>query len=337
MKRKIIELMDVPESDHDLAWLKESLQSAVELEFFTLPPYLAALWSIKADDPNASEVAESIRGHIAREEMLHMGLVCNLLVAIGETPKINTDDAVPIYPDTLPGDVNPDITVSLQGLSRKAVETFLKIEYPEGGPVAVERFASSSTIGAFYSAIQNAFERLQPVLSQERQLERPSLGLIKITSLDEVQQKIQLIKRQGEGSKMSPEDTGPNDLAHYYRFAEIYQGKKLRKDSVTGMWRFDGDPVPFPEVWPMAEIPPGGYKREDVSEEVWQLIEQVDQRYTRMLDDLQEAWKNGAISRLMASVSKMFTLQEPSQSLMQIPIPSGGGNYGPCFRLNRTP
>ncbi len=57
---KIFELMRVPESEHDLDWLKESLQAAIKLEFATLPPYLAALWSIKQDsDP----VAMSIRRH----------------------------------------------------------------------------------------------------------------------------------------------------------------------------------------------------------------------------------------------------------------------------------
>jgi hypothetical protein len=336
MKRKIVELMDVPESDHDLDWLKESLQAAIELEFFTLPPYLAALWSIKEGDPNAAEVVNSIRRQIAREEMTHMGLACNLLVAIGGTPKINTADAVPMYPGTLPGDVNPDIIVSLQRLSKSSVETFLKIEYPEGGPVVVEQFTSSSTIGAFYSAIQNAFEQLNPDLSSSQDLQLAGFGLFKITSLSKVQEAIQLIKRQGEGSKMSPEDTGPNDLAHYYRFAEIFHEKKLRKDAVTGKWDFDGDPVPFPEVWPMGEVPPGGYRRENVSDQVWQLLEQVDQHYTDMLKQLQLAWE-GHGEELDNAIDTMRLLKTPSISLMQIPIPSGGSNYGPCFRLRRDP
>ena len=329
--RKIIELMEIPSSDHDLDWLKESLQAAVKLEYFTLPPYLCALWSVKNDsDP----VASSIREHIAKEEMLHMGLACNLLTAIGGVPEINTSEAVPVYPGALPGGVKPDLIVSLQGLSLKAIETFLQIEFPEGGPIALERLGieSFSTIGEFYSAIENAFDSIKPTLSQDRQLGGP-LGLKKIVTLDQVQEEIQKIKRQGEGSKASPEDTGPDDLAHYYRFAEIFHGKKLRKDETTAEWRFDGDPVSFPDVWEMAEVPPGGYRREDVSDQVWQLLMQIDQSYTQMVSELQSAWESGDQNKLFDSVSTMFALKEPSKLLMQTPIPSGSGNYGPHFRL----
>src|SRR5262245_41189128 len=44
---KIVELMEVAPADHDLPWLKEALQAAVQLEFATIPPYLCAMWSVK--------------------------------------------------------------------------------------------------------------------------------------------------------------------------------------------------------------------------------------------------------------------------------------------------
>src|SRR3954447_18309533 len=46
-KNTIIDLMRVSPADHDLEWLKSSLQAAVELEMATIPPYLCAMWSIK--------------------------------------------------------------------------------------------------------------------------------------------------------------------------------------------------------------------------------------------------------------------------------------------------
>ncbi|MEC4813441.1 MAG: ferritin-like protein [Scytonema sp. PMC 1069.18] len=326
---QIIELMRVPETKHDLDWLKESLQAAIKLEFATLPPYLAALWSIQDD---MHPVARSIRKHIAEEEMLHMALACNLLTAVGGKPALNTPEAVPTYPSPLPGGVNPDLVVPLCALSLKSLQIFLEIEYPEFGPIATVRAETFSTIGAFYTAIQNAFETLKPRLTEERQMEGP-FGLSKIRSLNDVYLAIEIIKRQGEGSKASPEDTGPDDLAHYYRFAEIYHGKKLRKNEASGKWEFDGDPVPFPSVWSMAEIPIGGYQQQDVSAEVWQLLEQFDQRFTTMTNQLQAAWENGDSTSLGASIGTMFQLKETAKRLMQIPIPSGSGNYGPCFRL----
>ena len=67
---------------HDISWLHDALQTAVQLELSTLPPYLIARWSIRSPgDP----VAQTIK-QIAREEMLHMGLACNMLTAIGGSP-----------------------------------------------------------------------------------------------------------------------------------------------------------------------------------------------------------------------------------------------------------
>jgi ferritin-like protein len=325
---KIVELMTVPAEEHDLDWLRESLQAAIELEFATIPPYLSAFWSVKNRiDP----VARSIR-EIVREEMLHMGLACNMLTAIGGTPALNTPGSVPVYPGPLPGGVHPELRVSLQGLSRAAARLFMDIEFPENGPVALEATEAFPTIGAFYTAVLDAFETLQPPLSEDRQLEGP-LGLGKVRSLEEVLQAIELIKRQGEGSQDSPEDTGVTDLAHYYRFGEIYHGRKLRKEPETGEWGFNGDPMPFPDVWPMAEVPPGGYQDADVTEQVRALLHELDRIYTTMLNQLQDAWQNGSQDSLDESIGSMFSLRDPAVSLMQIPIPSGTGTYGPCFRL----
>src|SRR4029453_8662609 len=59
--------------------LHEHLQWAIELEHFTLPPYLCALYSLAAvRNPEASEVVASV----LVEEMLHMTLAANLLNAV---------------------------------------------------------------------------------------------------------------------------------------------------------------------------------------------------------------------------------------------------------------
>lgn len=324
---KILDLMDVSFLDHDMQWLKESLQAAIELEFATIPPYLCAMWSVKS---GMGAVVMSIR-EIIREEMLHMGLVCNMLTAIGGTPKLNDPDFIPAFPGPLPGGVNPNLTISLQGLSKDAVKDFMEIEYPEPGPVAL-RVEEFSTIGAFYTAILNAFEKNQPALLVDKQMNGP-LGLSKLTSLEEIRNAIRLIKKQGEGSNDSPEDTGPADLAHYYRFGEIYHEKTLRKNNETGRWEYEGEPVPFPDAWAMAKTPSGGYLQEQVSDEVWQLLRQFDETFTRMVGQLQDAWENGNRQSLFQSIPTMLSLRSPAVKLMKISIPSGEGNYGPCFRL----
>jgi hypothetical protein len=72
--------------------LREHLQWAIELEHFTLPPYLCALYSLDAArNPDASEVVASV----LVEEMLHMTLAANLLNAVGGHPRLDTPQTRP--------------------------------------------------------------------------------------------------------------------------------------------------------------------------------------------------------------------------------------------------
>ena len=329
----IATLMSVPATGHNLTWLKNAVQAAVKLELSTIPPYLCACWSVKApSDP----VAHSIRD-IVLEEMLHLGLACNLLASLGDVPQLNTAEAVPTYPGPLPGGVQPNLQVSLQGLTPQAVKLFMQIEYPQSGPIALamptgETFAS---IGEFYDAILQAFETLSPVLSQARQLEGP-LGLWKMITPEDVRRAVELIQHQGEGSQDSPKSGMGSELAHYYRFKEIDTGHKLRPNSQTGHWEFTGDPVPFPAAWPMAAVPQGGYQQAAVTSEVWTLLDQFDTSYTELLGQLQLAWQNGSDDALSEAVDTMYQLRGPAVALMKIPIPTSAQTYGPCFRLKQS-
>lgn len=331
---KILDLMAVPPVDHDLDWLKQSLQAAIELEFATIPPYLCAYWSVK---DRSNHAAQSI--HVVwREEMLHMALACNLLTALGGTPALNDPQALPVYPGELPGGVHQGLVVSLQALSKDAAKTFMDIELPQK-PLAFATAETFATIGEFYQAILDAFIQHQPPLSQDRQQEG-ALGLFKISTLDHVRQAIALIQHQGEGSDTSPEDTGPGDLAHYYRFGEIFHERVLQQDA-SGKWDFTGAPMPLPEVWPMAPVPLGGHQQADVNPDVWQLLEQFDRAFTSLLSQLQAAWQTGDDSHLDDAISTMIMtppgLRAIAIALMQKPITGGPGNYGPCFRLVALP
>ncbi len=328
----ILRLMAVPPPDHDLAWLKDSLRAAAKLEFATIPPYLTAMWSIKnRQDP----VYQSIRT-IVREEMRHMGLACNMLVGIGGDLALNTPDAVPTYPGGLPGGVHPNLQVSLGGLTPAAVKTFMEIEYPTGGPIPLESVETYPTIGEFYDAVLAAIEALRPAFAPDRQVDEDLVDLKKVLSVDDARTAIGVIKHQGEGSKDSPADTGPDDLAHYYRFAEIDKGLKIEPDpSAPDQWKWGTEPVPFPETWPVAPVPAGGYRPEDAPGPVADNLRRFDATFTDMLDHLQAAWQAGDADRLEQAVDAMRAMRTPAVELMKVPIPNGQGNYGPCFRLVR--
>lgn len=329
----ILRLMNVPAANHDLAWLKDALRAAIRLEFATIPPYLCARWSMKA---GSATVAQSLR-EIFREEMLHMGLGCNLLVALGEMLSLNSPEFIPTYPGPLPGGVLPGLIVPLQGLTLAAVKLFMDIELPQFPPVALTMSQSFTSIGQFYSAILAAFEANNPTFSLERQREGP-LGLFRIENLDDARRAIELIQRQGEGSSTSPIDGGSTDMAHFYRFKEIHVGKKLVYNPTTQTWEFTGANIPFPDAWPMAEVPAGGYRQADVPAEVWALLDEFDRTYTEMLNQLQLAWYTTDAAEgdqaLNDSVGTMFNLRTPAVELMKIPIGQGPGTYGPCFRLS---
>ncbi len=311
-------------------WLHKALQSAVTLEFATIPPYLCALWSVRDE---LHPVAKSIR-EIVQEEMLHMALAANMLSAIGGQPQVL--DAVPSYPGALPMGVHPGLVVQLSGLTRDALSTFMRIERPERpleheGHESEADAAPDRTIGEFYDCIGVAFHELAPDLSTDHQIAGP-LAWSVIRNLRDVDAAIDLIKRQGEGSEASPEDRGVGDLAHYYRFEEILEGRKLEWDEKRHKF-VHGAPIPWPEVHPVAPIPKGGYLQSDVSPEVWNLLERFDVLYTQLLGFLQGMWGRGGQANLVRAIDKMFELEPVAKALMRIEIPGRAGeHYGPCFR-----
>jgi hypothetical protein len=312
--------------DHDLDWLHDALQTAIQLELATLPPYLTARWSIVS---NAEPASVTIK-EIAREEMLHMGLACNMLTAIGGVPLIADDSVVPQYPGPLPWGIRPDLIIALRKLGRDQAAVFMEIEHPQHDPLAFAAATPPTTIGEFYSAILNAFQVLNPPLSDSRQLEGP-LTLFKTDTLDAVERAITLINQQGEGSSTSPEEA-PGHFAHYYQFGEIHHGKRLIPDG-SGGWGYLGADLPLPAVYDMADIPATGYQPADVPDvAVWDLIERFDRQYSEMLRLLQLAWTNGDIGTLWQSITRMGQMTQTARTLITKSRPDGLGNYGPCFR-----
>jgi photosystem II stability/assembly factor-like uncharacterized protein len=318
-----------PQQDHDLAWLKEALQLAVQLELGTLPPYLLARWTIEDTSHPCAVSINEIRG----EEMSHFGLACNLLVAIGGTPLIADPGVVPVYPGPLPGGIQPGLIVRLARFSKEQVGVFMQIERPQGNPVATFTATEDfDSIGEFYNAIKAAFRRLAPVLDVSRQLENPDpIGIFKIDTLDKVVRAIDLINLQGEGSSSSPEEK-PGDLAHYYRFGEMYHLRELVGQ--PGNWSFTGAVIEPPRVWPMADIPAGGYLRENVPDiAIAALLEKFDREYSNLLRTLESAWQHGDNALLDNAVGIMLVMGRTGRQLVTKRLPDGSANYGPCFRL----
>lgn len=269
--------------------LQDALQTAIELEHSTIPPYLYAFISL---DPNApdtgpqADLCNTLFG-IVYEEMLHMGLACNLLNAIGGSPQIMTEGFIPKYPTQLPGGVDSGLEVPLAPLSLPLVaNVFMEIEEPEHvvpiGTDAKTILAQNPdhiTIGQFYTAIRTQFEiferqgvnifvspprnqvDLTPVFTEKQFVEdKPFYENAKneipkqVTDTASALAAIDLIVGQGEGTSTSPIDP-EGVMAHYYRFGQIANQKTLIPDPDNpGDWKYagtgeGGEDIPFDPAW----------------------------------------------------------------------------------------
>ena len=144
------------ENLQDPSKLLSALQTALELEHATIPPYLVAAYSL--DEEKNATIRELILD-VAREEMLHMTLVCNLINAFGGAPELNSPDFIPKYPTHLPGAVQDDLVVPLAPFSMDVLQqVFMRIEEPEEPQVfpvlAAAAIGPKQTIGEFYAQLR---------------------------------------------------------------------------------------------------------------------------------------------------------------------------------------
>lgn len=111
--------------------LHRFIQNAIELEHATIPIYLTGLFSIQH---GTNAAARDIVRSVVVEEMLHMSIASNLLIAVGGSPAINHPDFVPTFPGPLPMNVGEDrgLVASLAPLTKQHIhDVFMAIEEPE--------------------------------------------------------------------------------------------------------------------------------------------------------------------------------------------------------------
>src|SRR5258708_2948079 len=208
--------------------LKSALQTAMQLEFATIPPYLCAQWSINSDPGGVGGMIQDI----VVQEMFHFALAGNMLSVIGGTPSVANAAFIPSYPtNVLPGGIPQKLPVDLKPLTPAQAQVFMQIEYPEFPPVALEA-KPPATIGAFYDAIAEGFKTVKPAInaaafqvnSGEAKPIKDLAGALAATDL---------IKGEGEGTEGSPDQppSGNKTFAHYYVFKEIFTQKTLVQDA----------------------------------------------------------------------------------------------------------
>jgi hypothetical protein len=214
-----------------------NLQLGLAIELAVLPPYLYALWSLRgaADggSPAALEAARTIRA-VVYEEMLHAGLVGNLVNALGGTPVVGRPPMT--YPNPLPGHVKGAPGpgwVSLQPMSLDAVNAFMAIELPIWDDPNPPPDGSWGTIGKLYDDIAKKLQTGSWPINPVRQLplgDNPGPGqLVEVRDLAAARIAIETIVDQGEGHEQQTQTVDPaeaeedddHEVAHYDQFASI--------------------------------------------------------------------------------------------------------------------
>src|SRR5215510_5799790 len=230
---------------HNREQLAYLLTEAAEIEHGLMCCYLFAAYSLRSGaDGLTDEQAKAIAGWrnaivgVAIEEMLHLALVNNLLVAIGSSPHFQR----PNFP-VAPGYHPAGVVVLLAPFERATLDHFIFLERPEGVEVPdgagfdpppryerairADHLVPSSqdywTVGHLYRGIRAGVESLADRLGEAKlfvgspaaQVAGALDGLISVTSVESAQRAVDTIVQQGEGSPTNPENS------HYRRFLAI--------------------------------------------------------------------------------------------------------------------
>jgi hypothetical protein len=320
--------------------LHQCVQHSVELEFSTIPPYLTALMSL---DPEKNFEIQEILRTVLLDEMLHMLINCNLLVALGGAPVIDAPAFVPRYPCPLPMSIHPGLKVGCEPFSLELVsDTFMGIEQPE----VVKQFpaahadAEYATIGLYYQALKAKITELGDTafrgdergqLVHDTGIEPPK-RVFAITDVETATRAIDLIVTEGEGTSTSPE-AGPKDdpgvIAHYYRFEQIIKRHKLVPDShVPEGYSFSGDLVPFDASGVLPITPNQKLRDLDPESKAGGLAHQFADTFTQLLKALHQTF-NGHLDAFGRSRDLMLELEfTVGQQLCATDAVSGGHPTG---------
>jgi hypothetical protein len=295
--------------------LRNHLAQAAAVELSTVPLYLYAAYSIKTQgykqwNPGISAF-RAIRS-VVIEEMLHLCLARNLLLAIDGAEHVRFYDAefVPAFPTPMLHRV-PPLELQLEAASPTLMrEIFMPLEQPavDEAPPQPDQY---NTLGQFYAAIEAGFDYLDANDHDELwhsthadfQYDRAYWNndgggspLI-VTDLATAKNAIRTIVEQGEGAAPGHEDVpispadpklGLDELSHYAKFSRIAEGIDI-----------------IGEVWPVPNNP----KRDDYRDHLRGLATLFDAAYCYVLCMIDAIYATSTVSRIAGAHSPRYGLE----------------------------
>jgi hypothetical protein len=304
--------------------LREHLQAAMAVELSTIPLYLYGMYSVK----DAPAVVKAVHG-VVLEEMLHLSLAGNTLLAVGGTPKLYDPEIISAYPTPMLGRT-PELILSLRKMTKENLQTYIDLELPEASdaPAQPDEY---QTLGQFYKAIEQGLT----FLSKYPGLFNPATtssqfgpgsvftphpadagGLVFVTDLPSALTALTTIVDQGEGNPRPFDDPSRAENDHYDIFLN------LQKDA---QW----------EVFPVVTDPTtAAYFHLD--KKIYAVSRTVDASFCYLLLTLEKLWTVSSVDGRQKLIDAMFPLMSGilaplARFLVQQPIGSAGEVAAPCF------
>jgi hypothetical protein len=242
--------MRLSQQDWNIEHLRGHLQAAVDLELWTIPFYMSAMYSVLDRTSGAFQLIQTV----VNQEMLHVQLAANVANAFGLSPSFRT----PVYAGTrIPHldfkldtpDPRPQFSpysAEIGPLDTERVNAMCLIEYPEWetghAPDLRDDVTEYGSIGEFYDAVQYGAGLLKQHLhGGVNQVDHFSafyanLPSLKVTEsgdhgLRQVNLLFNIIRDQGEGASLhhatlpAPYQNTADDtwaaLSHFSKFQQI--------------------------------------------------------------------------------------------------------------------
>jgi hypothetical protein len=345
------------------------LCAAAELEHALMCEYLFAAFTLKrSTDEGLSEdqvtAVDSWRQTllmVAKQEMLHLAINCNLVNALGASPHLsrpNLPQPAKHYPS--------GVRLQLLPFSEQALRHFLYLERPEGmdfddaeGLAAVEcavpvmsereiapHLQEFATVGHLYRSIEAGFRHLAQKMGEDQLFVVSASGqaggdlfgwsqLRPITCVDDVVQAIETIVEQGEGPR------GDWREAHFGRFLGVLDEYLAMCTANPGV-EFARPVLPAlvrsPENGEPADLitDPKSAAVADLGNVAYEVLLQLLYRLLSRVDENDEQMK--ILSQV--AVGLMFDVIEPlGEILTTLPVGAEhpGRTAGPSFELFYQP
>lgn len=339
------------------------LCEAAEFEHAVMCTYLYAMWSLKRDQAEGVSKIEleaierwraSLR-QVAREEMLHLCLVNNLLAALGAAPHLWKPE-FPVKPGHFPADV----IMQLKPFSVEALDHFLYIERPEGLDISdgkgfdhahhYHRAARPDLLspaaqdyvsqGHLYHGVLQGLIELTGSWGEDRVFvghdqaqvsgsEFGLPGLFKVTNLESAKRAIEEIVTQGEGAPAH------NEASHYARFAAIKAELVAMQEARPG-FRPARPVVPNPSL---AELPGQSLVGEPLAAK---MVDLGNALYALMMRALAQVFSPAPLPRelrtglAVGSTELMYALQMVGEAATKLSASGGVATAGLTFSLPRS-